>query len=191
MGTYTNYSKSNTQAYNPFDPKFKYQMYNQLVNDDGSNFTSTAASRYNTNTLTSMQTYGLYNMDITPMDEFGRNIDEGKNFLNRTFAKFNVRFNKSFTYNVMFQYEYAADRSSLTREKESYDVRATVNSLATIANNKAVFNLPYGDILKETNQFSNAYNFRQQLNFDKTINNVHDFTAIAGMEIRHTKSRVY
>ncbi|QDW22189.1 SusC/RagA family TonB-linked outer membrane protein [Flavobacterium sp. KBS0721] len=187
LGTYTNYSKSNTQAYNPFDPKFKYQMYNQLVNDDGSNFTSTAASRYNTNTLTSMQTYGLYNMDITPMDEFGRNIDEGKNFLNRTFAKFNVRFNKSFTYNVMFQYEYAADRSSLTREKESYDVRATVNSLATIANNKAVFNLPYGDILKETNQFSNAYNFRQQLNFDKTINNVHDFTAIAGMEIRHTK----
>ena len=187
LGTYTNYSKSNTQAYNPFDPKFKYQMYNQLVNDDGSNFTSTAASRYNTNTLTSMQTYGLYNMDITPMDEFGRNIDEGKNFLNRTFAKFNVRFNKAFTYNVMFQYEYAADRSSLTREKESYDVRATVNSLATIANNKAVFNLPYGDILKETNQFSNAYNFRQQLNFDKTINNVHDFTAIAGMEIRHTK----
>lgn len=187
LGTYTNYSKSNTQAYNPFDPKFKYQMYNQLVNDDGSNFTSTAASRYNTNTLTSMQTYGLYNMDITPMDEFGRNIDEGKNFLNRTFAKFNVRFNKAFTYNVMFQYEYAADRSSLTREKESYDVRATVNSLATIANNKAVFNLPYGDILKETNQFSNAYNFRQQLNFDKNINNVHDFTAIAGMEIRHTK----
>ena len=70
-----------------------------------------------TYTLQSMQTYGLYNMDITPMDEFGRNIDEGKNFLNRTFAKFNVKFNKAFTYNAMFQYEYGADRTSLNKRK--------------------------------------------------------------------------
>ncbi|CAD0001267.1 SusC/RagA family TonB-linked outer membrane protein [Flavobacterium chungangense] len=187
LGAYINYGKSNTQTYNAFVPGFKTQMYNQLVNNDGSNFISTAASRYNNFTLQSMQTYGLYNMDITPMEEFGRNINEGQNFLNRTFAKFNVKFSKALTYNAMFQYEYGVDRGSLIREKESFDVRATVNGLATIANNKAVYNLPYGDILKETNQFSNAYNFRQQLNFDQTFNKVHDVTAIAGMEIRHSK----
>lgn len=187
LGTYVNYGESNTQTYNAFRPQFKTQMYNQLVNDDGSNFTSTAASRYNSFTLQSMKTYGLYSMDITPMDELGRNINETKNFLNRTFAKFNVKFNDALTYNAMFQYEYGVDRGSLIREKDSYDVRSTVNSLVTIANNKAVFNLPYGDILKETNQFSNAYNFRQQLNFDQTFNNVHEVTAIAGMEIRHSK----
>lgn len=194
VGTYTSYSKSDTQTYNPLNkgldqvnPGYRFQPYNQLVNADGTNFVSTAASRYNAYTLKSMQDYGLYNMDITPMDELGRNLIEGKNLLNRTFAKFNVKFSSSFTYNAMFQYEYSIDRTSQIREKESFDVRSTVNGLATIVSNKAVYNLPYGDILKESNQFSNAYNFRQQLNFDKTFKNVHDVTAIAGMEIRHNK----
>jgi TonB-linked SusC/RagA family outer membrane protein len=192
LGTYINYGKGDTQSFLALNPDlsnsyFKYQPYNQLVNNDGTNFVSTAASRYNNYTLQSMQNYGLYNMDITPMDEFGRNLNETKNFLNRTFAKFNVKFSKAFTYNVMFQYEYSSDRASQLYEKDSYYVRNRVNQLVTIANNKAVYNLPYGDIIKETNQFSNAYNFRQQLNFNQIFADKHDFSAIAGMEIRHSK----
>lgn len=187
LGTYINFNKSNTQSFDAFSPGFKYQPYNQLVNADGTNFVSTAASRYNDFTLQSMQDYNLYNMDITPMDEFGRNLTEGKNFLNRTFAKFNVKFSPAFTYNAMFQYEYGADRTSQLRDRDSYSVRSQVNGMVTIENNKAVYNLPYGDIIKESNQFSNAYNFRQQLNFDQTFDKVHDVSAIAGMEIRHTK----
>jgi len=187
LGTYLNYGTGDTQSYFASAPGFKFQAYNQLVNNDGSNFVSTAASRYNNFTLQSMQNYGLYNMDITPMDEFGRNLVENKNFLNRTYAKFNVKFSKAFTYNAMFQYEYGADRAEQLSGKDSYYVRKRVNELVTIVINKAVYNLPYGDIIKETNQFTNAYNFRQQLNFNQTFNEKHDFSAIAGMEIRHTK----
>jgi TonB-linked SusC/RagA family outer membrane protein len=194
LGSYTNFGKGDTQSYNPFNAPtntlntgYKYQPYNQLVNNDGTNFVSTAASRYNTFTQQSIQNYGLYSMDITPMDDLGRNLVGTKNFLNRTFAKFNVKFSNAFTYNAMFQYEYGSDRASQLLSKDSYAVRSKVNGLVTIANNKAVYNLPYGDILNETNQFSNAYNFRQQLNFDKTFNNKHEVSAIAGMEIRHTK----
>jgi len=194
LGTYLNYGIGDTQYYNPLNPTtipvnpgYKWQPYNQLVNADGTNFVSTAASRYNNFTLNSMQTYGLYNMDITPMDELGRNLTENKNFLNRTFAKFNVKFSHAFTYNAMFQYEFASDRASQLFDRESYYVRSKVNGLVTIVNNKAVYNLPYGDIIKETNQFSNAYNFRQQLNFNQTFAEKHDFSAIAGMEIRHSK----
>ncbi|MET3028582.1 SusC/RagA family TonB-linked outer membrane protein [Flavobacterium sp. UW10123] len=187
LGTYLNYGTGDTQSYFASLPGFKFQPYNQLVNNDGTNFVSTAASRYNNFTLQSMQNYGLYNMDITPMDEFGRNLIENKNFLNRTYAKFNVKFSKAFTYNAMFQYEYGSDRAEQLSGKDSYYVRNRVNELVTIVNNKAVYNLPYGDIIKETNQFTNAYNFRQQLNFNQTFNEKHDFSAIAGMEIRHTK----
>lgn len=194
LGSYTNFGKGDTQYYKPINPSavsdnpgFKWQPYNQLVNNDGTNFVSTAASRYNNFTLQSMQTYGLYNMDITPMDELGRNLTENKSFLNRTFAKFNVKFSNAFTYNAMFQYEFASDRASQLFDKDSYYVRNKVNGMVTIVNNKAVYNLPYGDILKETNQFSNAYNFRQQLNFNQTFAEKHDFSAIAGMEIRHSK----
>ncbi|TPG36158.1 SusC/RagA family TonB-linked outer membrane protein [Flavobacterium pectinovorum] len=189
LGTYINYGKSDTQTYDPLtQTDYKYQPYNQLVNNDGSYFTSTAASRYNNYTQQSIKNYGLYSMDITPMDELGRNVIESKNFLNRTFAKLNIKFSPAFSYNAMFQYEYGVDRTSNLNDKDSYYVRSLVNSLATISpTNTAVYNLPYGDVLKETNQFSNAYNFRQQLNFDKVFNNVHDVTAIAGMEIRHSK----
>ncbi len=194
LGSYTNFGKGDTQSYLPinpssisYNPGYKWQPYNQLVNDDGTNFVSTAASRYNNFTLNSMQTYGLYNMDITPMDELGRNLIENKSFLNRTYAKFNVKFSKAFTYNAMFQYEFASDRASQLFAKESYYVRNKVNGMVTIANNKAVYNLPYGDIVKNTDQFSNAYNFRQQLNFNQTFAEKHDFSAIAGMEIRHSK----
>ena len=188
LGTYLNFGKGDLQDYDPFSPGFKYQPYNQLVNNDGTNFVSTAASRYNNFTLQSMQTYGLYNMDITPLEELGRNVSETKNFINRTFAKFNVKFSKAFTYNAMFQYEYGVDRTNFLREKESFSVRNQVNGMVTIANNAAVYNLPYGDILKETNQFTNAYNFRQQLNFAQVFNEKHDVSAIAGMEIRHNKA---
>ncbi|OOV20232.1 SusC/RagA family TonB-linked outer membrane protein [Flavobacterium sp. LM4] len=193
LGTYLNYGKGDTQSYfasNPnftSGPGFKYQPYNQLVNNDGTNFVSTAASRYNAFTLQSLQNYGLYNMDITPMDEFGRNLIKSKNFLNRTFAKFNAKISHAFNYNVMFQYEYGADRTSQLFEKESYYVRSKVNGMVTVVNNKPVYNLPYGDIIKEANQYNNAYNFRQQLNFNQTFNEKHDVSAIAGMEIRHTK----
>ncbi|KAF2516734.1 SusC/RagA family TonB-linked outer membrane protein [Flavobacterium foetidum] len=194
LGTYLNYGIGDTQYYKPINPAvvsdnpgYKWQPYNQLVNNDGTNFVSTAASRYNNFTLQSMQTYGLYNMDITPMDELGRNLSENKSFLNRTFAKFNVKFSKAFTYNAMFQYEFASDRARQLFDKDSYYVRNKVNGMVTIVNNKAVYNLPYGDIVKETNQFSNAYNFRQQLNFNQVFAEKHDFSAIAGMEIRHSK----
>ncbi|MDQ1164551.1 SusC/RagA family TonB-linked outer membrane protein [Flavobacterium sp. SORGH_AS_0622] len=194
LGTYVNFGKGDTQSYNPINSSsstlnagYKHQPYNQLVNNDGTNFVSTPESRYNSFTLNSIKNYGLYDMNITPMDELGRNLIESKNFLNRTYAKFNVKFSNAFTYNAMFQYEFGSDRANQLFGKDSYYVRSKVNGMVTIANNKAVYNLPYGDIIKETNQYSNAYNFRQQLNFNQTFAEKHDFSAIAGMEIRHSK----
>ena len=187
IGTFISYAQNDLQNYDAFSPGFKYQPYNQLVNDDGTPFTSTAASRYSVSTLKAMSDYGLYNMDITPMDEFGRNLTKNKSFLNRTFAKANIQFSDAFHYNAMFQYEYGLDRINFLRDKDSYNVRSTVNSLVTISDNTAKFNLPYGDIVTESNQYFSAYNFRQQLDFDKVINGVNDISVIAGMEVRHSK----
>lgn len=189
IGTYVYFNNGDTQTFNALSPGYKYQAYDGLVNADGTPFTSTAESRYSMSTLQSMATYGLYNMDITPLDELGRNISNTKNFLNRTYAKLNVRFSDAFSYNAMFQYEYGTERVGQLSDKDSYAVRSKVNGLMTISpENTALFNLPYGDISFNSNQYSNAYNFRQQLNFNKIFNQVHDVTAIAGMEMRHNKS---
>ena len=49
------------------------------------------------------------------------------------------------------------------------------------------YNIPYGNIYFTENQFSNAYNFRQQLDFNKTFADKHDLTVIAGTEARRSK----
>ncbi|NDV17488.1 SusC/RagA family TonB-linked outer membrane protein [Muricauda sp. TY007] len=188
VGTYMFFNNGKEQTYNALNPQFVYQPYNGLVNADGSPFVSTAESRYSAFTLQSMDTYGLYSMDITPMEELGRNIRERKNFLNRSFAKLDVQISDAFSYNAMFQYEYGVDRSEQLRSSDSYAVRSLVNGLVTISpTNQAIFNLPYGDISDRSNQYSNAYNFRQQLNFDKLFNGGHHVSAIAGTEVRHSK----
>lgn len=188
LGTYVYFKKDNEQFYNALSPGYKYQPYNSLFNTNGTPFTSSAESRYNNYTVQSIGDYGLYDMSITPIEELGRNIKNKKSFSSRTFAKLNVKLSSSLTYNAMFQYEYGVDRISQLKDKESYAVRNTVNGLATISSaNQAVFNLPYGDILYNSNQFSNGYNFRQQLNFDKLYNDVHDVSIILGTETRHSK----
>lgn len=188
LGVYIKYEKGNTQTYNALSPGFSYQPYNSLIDEDGNPFVSTAESRYNASTLNAINSYGLYNMDITPLDELKRNVQKNKNFSNRTYAKLNIKFTDWLKYHSMFQYELGVDRSSLLKDKNSYAVRNVVNRMASSAGpGVAVYNLPYGDIYNEAQQYSNAYNFRQQIDINKTFAEKHDLAVILGTETRHSK----
>jgi len=67
-------------------------------------------------------------------------------------------------------------------------VRDRVNSLASYtATNGFQYLLPYGNIYNRQTQQNNAYNFRQQLNFDKTFGRHHNVTAILGSETKNMK----
>ena len=52
----------------------------RLLNGDGSYYTNTAADRYSKSQQEIISSYGLYSMDITPLDELGRNLSKSKNF---------------------------------------------------------------------------------------------------------------
>ena len=187
VGTYTYFNNATTQTFNALSPGYSYMPYDGLVNDDGTAYTSKASSRLSSDKMNIINKYGLYNLDITTLDELGRNLQHTNNFINRTYGKLNIEFTKYLKYNVMFQYEYGTDRTKKMYEKDSYYVRNLVDSYATASNGKATYNLPYGNILYRENQNSNAYTFRQQLNFDKTFGDKHDLTIIAGHEVRQSK----
>lgn len=187
IGSYTKFLNGTTQSYNTFNPGFTYQPYNSLVDGSGNPFVSTAESRLNGSTLDAISNYGLYNMDIAPLNELGRNLYDDKNFTNRTFAKATINITDWIKYNAMFQYEYSADRGSQLQNEASYAVRSRVNGMASASNGEAVYNLPYGNIFNETHQYANAYNFRQQLDFNKNFAEKHNVSAILGTEIRHSK----
>ncbi len=188
VGSYTKYSNATTQTYDPLSPGYTYMPYDGLVDAEGNPYTSTAESRYSQDIVNRINTYGLYSMDITPLDEIGRNLGKEKNFLNRSFVKFNVKLTDWLKYETMFQYEYGVDRYNKLSDKESYSVRAKVNGLATAATDgKVTYNLPYGDINYDRRQYSSAYDFRQQLNLNKSFGDKHDLIMILGSEIRSTK----
>ena len=188
LGSYTSYKNSTTQTYSALNPGYSYQTYDGLTDGLGNAITSTAASRLSTYTLDNINKYGLYSMDITALNEFGMNLKKKNEFSNRTYAKLNVKIADWLKYNTMFQYEYGVDRVNQLKDKNSYAVRNMVNGMATVsASNTAVYNLPYGNIQYGETQKSTGYNFRQQLDFNKTFAYKHDFTFLLGSEIRESK----
>ena len=190
LGTYLNYGDGTTQSYNLTSPGYNYVPYSSLLNGDGSYYTNTAADRYSKSQQEIISSYGLYSMDITPLDELGRNLLKSRNFSNRTFARLNLKFTEWLRYAASFQYEVGEYKTSQLQDKESYDVRNKVNAFATDADgsSRVVYNLPYGNIYTTGTNSIRAYNFRQQVDFNKTFAEKHDVTALFGMEIRENKT---
>ncbi|MET4544710.1 TonB-linked SusC/RagA family outer membrane protein [Pedobacter africanus] len=188
IGTYLSYNEEARQSYNTLSPGYSYMPYDRLVNPDGSYLTSLAASRLSANTMNVIQNNGLYNMDITPLNEQSMNLGKQKNMSGRSFIKLNAKIDDWISYNASFQYEYATGRLNRLYDKNTYYVRSYVNSFATgNPGTTATFNVPYGNINYSQNRFNNSYNFRQQLNIDKTFAEKHNLTAIAGTELRNSK----
>jgi TonB-linked SusC/RagA family outer membrane protein len=186
IGTYTYFGRATNQTYDAMSPDYTYMPYDCLMNDDGTYYTSTAESRLSKSTMSIINSNGLYNMDITPLDEIGRNLKNANNFINRVYGKLNITFAPFLKYNLMCQYEYAYDKSNTLYDKNSYYVRNKVNSYATAGTSGTTFNIPYGNIYYRENQTSKALTFRQQLNFDYTIAGKHNVTALIGQEVRRT-----
>lgn len=188
LGTFLRYGKDNLQTYNLLSPGFAYLPYDGLMHADGSRFISTAESRLDKVKLDQIKDYGLYNMDIDPLEELNRNISHSNNFSNRSFIRLNINITPWLNYSSAFQYEYANDNIELLYDKNSYYVRNRVNSFAKEENGQAHFQMPYGNIFHRLNQTQHAYNFRQQVDFETIVNNKHHINAIAGFEIRENKT---
>ena len=72
LSDYLSYNGATQPNYNPQSPQYAYLPYDRLKNEDGTNFTSTAASRLSANTMSLINSNGLYNIDITALDEQSR-----------------------------------------------------------------------------------------------------------------------
>ena len=81
LGSYTLYSNGTAQSYSALNPGFDYMPYNSLIDNNGNPYVSTMASRFSESTLNTIKLRGLYNMDLTPLDELGRNLTKIKKLL--------------------------------------------------------------------------------------------------------------
>ena len=152
LGAYLKVGEDQTQNYNVLSPGYSVLPYDNLVNADGSCYTKPMSERYDASTLAIYQKYGLYNMDITPLEELDRQITTNKELALRTFARLNVQILPCLKYAASFQYERASYRGENWADKASAQVRGVVNGYATDNGDGSVnYVIPYGDILVRTN----------------------------------------
>ena len=192
LGAYLKVGEDNTQNYSVLSPGYSVLPYDDLVNADGSYYTKPMSEIYNASTLGIYKQYGLYNMDITPLDELNRQITTNKELSFRTFARLNIQILPCLKYAASFQYERASYRGESLADKASAYVRGVVNNYAVDNGAGGVnYTIPYGDIMVRSDQYTSAYNFRQQLSFDKTFKDVHSVTAILGTETIQNKQELH
>lgn len=189
LGSYLKYGKDYAQTYNMYSPGFSIMPYDALVNSDGSYVS--ALSQNDRTRDEKIAAYGLHSEIITPMDELNYGIRKTNSFDTRVYSKLKFDFTSWLNLDVMFQYETGEDKSETLKEKNSQGMRSTINNFTTInANNQPIYNLPNGHNLAVNRQATNAYTLRNQLNFNKTVNDKHDFTWIGGQEVRQTLIRL-
>ena len=192
LGAYIKVGEEKVQDYDIFSPGYSFMPYDDLKNADGTNYTKPMEESYSTNDQSIYDAYGLYRMDITPLDELNRQITTTKELSLRTFARLNIQILPCLKYTSSFQYERGSYRGEGLQLKESASVRSTVNGFAKDDGwGGTEYVIPYGDILTRTDQYTSAYNFRQQLDFNKTFNDVHSVTAIVGTETIQNKQEYH
>ena len=188
LGAYIDYGSDNTEGYSVLSPGYSIQPYDRLVNPDGTYYTMPMSEYLSKYTIDNYNKYNLYNADITPLNELGKQQTQSRQLDVRTYARLNLKFTSFLKYSATFQYERGENRDEQLQDKESIYVRNKVNGYHVIGSTGQVQALiPYGDIMNRLNNYRTAYNFRQQLDFDYTINGKHNITAILGHEVSENK----
>jgi TonB-linked SusC/RagA family outer membrane protein len=120
---------------------------------------------------------------------------------NRDFStkQINLRLQGGFTFQIMkgvsfdskIQYENIGRENRNLYNDKTFYVRSTVNHSTTFdrATNKLTPNLPKGSILAQSKQDIQAYNFRNQLNINRTFLAKHEISFAGGTEINDIVSK--
>lgn len=184
-GIYLKYGKGKKQTYDPLNPGFSFLPYDRLVADDGTYVD--AVSQNKKDVRDNIAQYGMYDEIITPMDEIGYRIKKSKDLNTRVYGKLKLDFTSWLNYDIMFQYETSQGDMNTLGEKESYFTQSQINKFSTLASdNSLVYNLPNGNTYSTQSNNTTAYNFRQQLNLNKTFAEKHNVVWIFGNETRST-----
>ena len=87
---------------------------------------------------------------------------------------------------LLYQYQQQSVQTNTTNDTAGYTARNLINLYSQLdrTTGAVTYIVPLDGILTKNYSSLNSYNFRGQLNFGRTFNNLHRINAIAGMEVR-------
>ncbi|WP_320018604.1 SusC/RagA family TonB-linked outer membrane protein [Labilibaculum manganireducens] len=164
--------------------------YEMLVNPDGSH-TNISNNYYAPNIERHVPTgsFPYTNWGYNPIDEVNSTSKTSKDLNARIQAGLSIKLFEGLRYSTKIQYELYNNWRKEHYGENSLYVRSMVNRTSSWdrETGEIVANLPKGDILKQDRSESKNYNFRNQLDFSRTFNEVHTLSFLAGTEISQTR----
>ena len=174
---------------------FKGPEFEEFFNEDGS-YTDVIRpyDSRNDRTFYTPNIKRYFNWEAFPYLDWGYNpVQEmrGQDHTTKTLnariqAGLNFKIAKGINFESKFQYEILNADTKQIWDESTYKVRSTINMAAT--SNKTPTgavtpNLPKGSMMDQNRSYTNAYNWRNQFNLDRTFAERHQVSFIAGMEI--------
>ena len=160
--------------------------YDMLVDENG-NRTNLAGTFYQPilDRYVPTENFPYSDWSYNPITEI-ENRELGYTQMNvRIQGGFTVRFLEGLTYDTKFQYERYNTHYTDIYNENTFAVRPHINTTSTWdkETNEITANLPKGGIKDESDETIQSYNFRNQLNFDRTFKGRHALNVIIGTEI--------
>lgn len=197
VGAYVNYSlrkiyENNGQAFGGNDPGGKYGNlfpYAKLADEYGNPLPVANSYRYNyIDTLTR----GFLDWRYRPLDEIRQADNNTK--VDNVLIRFNLQYKiiPELQIGVQFQKEKQDVNIWNYKNLQTFSTRTLINRFYNPTATTAVlkYPVPLGGILDLTNASMNSFNARIQAGYDTRINS-HAITAIAGAEIKESKTESY
>jgi len=125
---------------------------------------------------------GLKPMNYNPLEDLKLEMNNGQNFQARLGGSVNVNILDGLSAEVGGIWTRGSAMSRTIYDVNAYRVRALYNLTTSITDNTKHY-IPDGSIVDEARNTNEAYTLRGQVNFNRTFNDRHRFTAIAGAEI--------
>ncbi|MHC1779612.1 MAG: SusC/RagA family TonB-linked outer membrane protein [Bacteroidales bacterium] len=165
--------------------------YHSLFNTDGT-YADVPNALYMPNMLrhVPMGKFPYTDWSYNPISELkGRNF-RSKELRARAQAGLTFKIIEGLTVDSKIQYEMINNDSRNIYNENTYTVRSTVNFASTWdkATGTVTTNLPKGGFLDQNRNYLTAYNWRNQINYNKQFSDKHQISVIAGAEVT---DRVY
>jgi len=162
--------------------------YINLKNADGTD--APISNDYSIGYKDSMTNLGLLPWQYYPLQEIANADNEYNSIDNRIALSASYNILKDLRGEIHYQYEKANDKSENYYSEDTYYARNLINTYSNILNTGTIERpIPMGGILQANNGSLNSHQARMQLNFDKTFEQIHNITSIAGIELRSSVSQ--
>lgn len=186
----TLYKAENASGINAADLS-RMAPYDMILNDDGSYADMSYMNYYvpGINHVLGLFPFPYSDWSYNALQEVnGRNL-KNKTMNNRFQVGLRATLLEGLTFDTKFQFEHIERNIRNLYSDDTFYTRDIINRYTTLdwTNSKATSNIPQGDILNESKYTTDAYNWRNQINFNRTIADRHDINFVGGLEIMQNK----